>query len=106
MKSRADHIRDKYPGRYLLTSTGISQHHGRMADSTEAQSRQEGGDHYKKYPIQPVEYITANGLGYCEGNVVKYVTRYKDKNGVEDLRKAIHYLELLIEEQTRDSHSR
>ena len=58
---------------------------------------QEGGEHYKKLKIQPVEYINANNLSYFQGNVVKYVTRYKDKNGEQDLRKAIHYLELIIE---------
>jgi hypothetical protein len=54
------------------------------------------GDHYKLMAIQPVEFIHANKLGYFEGNVVKYVSRWKNKNGVADLRKAIHYLELLI----------
>ena len=56
-----------------------------------------GGDHYSKLAIQPVEYINANKLTYLQGNVIKYVTRYKDKNGVEDLQKAKHYVEMLIE---------
>lgn len=60
-------------------------------------NKQEGGDHYKNSKIQPVEYIHANGLGFCEGNVIKYVTRHKSKNGSEDIKKAIHYLELLLE---------
>ena len=59
--------------------------------------KQVGGDHYSKLAIQPVEYINANGLGYLAGNVVKYVTRYKDKNGLQDLEKAKHYINLLIE---------
>ena len=58
---------------------------------------QMGGSHYKDKTIQPVEYIHANALGFCEGNVVKYVTRYKDKNGMEDLNKAIHCIKLLLE---------
>lgn len=58
---------------------------------------QVGGGHYKSKVIQPVEYIHANGIGYFEGNVIKYVTRWRDKNGVQDLEKAIHYLKLLIE---------
>ena len=62
-----------------------------------ALQKQEGGSHYVTKGIQPVEYIHANNLGFCEGNVVKYVTRWKDKNGIADLRKAIHYIELLIE---------
>lgn len=58
---------------------------------------QVSGDHYKKLTIQPIEYIYANGLGFCEGNVVKYITRWRDKNGIADLEKAKHYIELLIE---------
>ena len=56
-----------------------------------------GGDHYKKLKIQPVEYIYANNIGYMEGNVIKYVTRWRDKNGVADLLKARHYIDLLLE---------
>lgn len=65
-------------------------------------SVQEGGDHYKKCGIQPIEYIHANGLDYFQGNVVKYVTRHKDKNGKEDIKKAIHYLNLILEMQYND----
>jgi hypothetical protein len=67
------------------------------AVSDPASDRQEGGDHYRKLAIQPIEYIQANGLGFHEGNVLKYITRWKDKDGIKDLRKAVHYLELLIE---------
>lgn len=59
--------------------------------------QQIGGSHYKKLSIQPIEYILRNGLGYCEGNVIKYITRYKDKNGLEDLKKAKQYIDFLIE---------
>ena len=62
-----------------------------------AKDIQVGGSHYKDMKIQPVEYIVANNLGYCEGNVVKYVSRWKSKGGVDDLRKARHYIDLLIE---------
>ena len=62
-----------------------------------ADSVQVGGDHYKKQPIQPWDFIIANNLGFLEGNVIKYVTRYKSKNGLEDLKKAQHYLQKLIE---------
>ena len=61
-----------------------------------AMSKQVGGTHYKDMAIQPVEFIIANGLGFCEGNIIKYTCRYKQKNGVEDLRKVIHYAEMLI----------
>lgn len=63
-----------------------------------AVDRQEGGNHYKDCAIQPIQYIFANELGFAEGNVIKYVSRWKAKNGVEDLRKARHYLDLLIEQ--------
>ena len=58
---------------------------------------QAGGDHYKSLAIQPVEYIQANGLDYLQGNVVKYITRHKTKNGAEDIKKAIHYCQLILE---------
>jgi hypothetical protein len=65
--------------------------------NTSALDHQEGGNHYKKLKIQPVEYIHANGLGFCEGSVVKYITRWRDKGGVHDLKKARHFIDLLIE---------
>lgn len=58
---------------------------------------QVGGDHYKTLAIQPVEYITKNKLTFIEGNVVKYVTRHRHKNGAQDIRKAIHFLELMLQ---------
>ena len=58
--------------------------------------KQVSGDHYKDKAIQPIVYIHANNLGFCEGNVIKYVTRHKEKNGAADIKKAIHYLELLL----------
>ena len=58
--------------------------------------RQVGGSHYDM-AIQPVEFIHRNGLGFCAGNAIKYLCRYKRKNGKEDLLKARHYIDLLIE---------
>ena len=58
---------------------------------------QVGGSHYKNLKIQPVEYIHANQLPYIEGNIVKYITRWRDKNGIKDLEKIKHYVDLLIE---------
>jgi hypothetical protein len=57
------------------------------------------GNHYKTKAIQPWDYIVGNNLGYLEGNIVKYVSRWKDKGGVDDLKKAQHYLTKLIETQ-------
>ena len=70
-------------------------------DQNGALMKQVGGSHYKDKAIQPIEYIHANNLGFCAGNVIKYVTRYKDKNGVQDLEKAKHYLEMLIELESK-----
>jgi len=70
----------------------------KILDGKEAAlDKQEGGQHYKDKAIQPIVYIHANKLGFCEGNVVKYITRHKEKNGAEDIRKVIHYCELLLE---------
>jgi hypothetical protein len=60
---------------------------------------QVAGNHYKSKAVQPWDYIVANNLGYLEGNIIKYVSRWKDKGGVDDLRKARHYLDKLIEVQ-------
>ena len=60
-------------------------------------TEQVGGDHYSKLAIQPAVYAEQNKLSYLQGNAIKYITRYKDKNGVEDLYKAIHTVKLLIE---------
>ena len=60
---------------------------------------QEGGGHYKNRGIQPLEYTMQNNLSFCEGNVVKYISRYKSKNGIEDLAKVIHYALLAAYEE-------
>ena len=62
-----------------------------------ANDMQVGGDHYMDKAIQPWDYIVSNDLGFLEGNIVKYITRWNYKGGVEDLRKAQHYLAKLIE---------
>ena len=64
---------------------------------SEANKVQVAGNHYKGKTIQPWDYIAANELGYFEGNIVKYVSRWRDKGGIDDLRKARHYLDKLIE---------
>lgn len=66
-----------------------------------ALDKQVGGDHYKGRAIQPVEYIHANKLDFFQGNVVKYITRWRDKKGIEDLEKCKHYLEIYIELETQ-----
>lgn len=72
---------------------------------SEALKKQVGGSYYKDLPIQPIEFIVKDQIPYIEANVIKYVCRHRFKGGEKDLRKAIHYLELLIdlEYNTEDS---
>lgn len=67
---------------------------------------QVGGDHYKAMPIQPVQFIHANGIGYMEGCAIKYLCRHGRKGGREDLEKAIHFIQLLIEQEYSDGKQR
>ena len=62
-----------------------------------ANNFQVGGDLYSKNAIQPWDYIVANELGYLEGNIVKYITRWRDKGGIQDIDKVIHYAQKLKE---------
>lgn len=64
---------------------------------SQATSEQIGGSHYKDCKIQPTEFIHANNIPFIEGNVIKYVCRHRNKNGRQDIEKAIHYLKLLLE---------
>ena len=74
------------------------------AEPVSALSVQVGGSHYKDFAIQTVEYLHHNGIGFLEGNVIKYVTRHKAKNGKADILKARHYLDLLLELEYGDEH--
>jgi hypothetical protein len=67
-----------------------------MFEGTFPQDKQIGGSHYKKFHIQPYEFISKNDLSFFQGNVIKYVCRYKNKAGIQDLEKIIHYCELEI----------
>lgn len=66
---------------------------------------QVGGSHYRDMNIQPVEYIHANSIGFIEGCVIKYVSRWRTKGGLDDLRKAQHFIDLLIELETKNARS-
>lgn len=68
-----------------------------ICEAPKATQQQVGGSHYRDMKIQPIEFIHANGLNFFQGNIVKYIARYKQKNGKEDLLKARHYIDLLIE---------
>lgn len=73
----------------------------RMTKPPSVFDKQFGGGHYKDFAIQPAEYIRKNNLGWYEGNVVKYISRYNKKGGLLDLEKARHYLEMIFEELER-----
>ena len=68
---------------------------GGLFDYGQAEQPAKTPDHYSKCSIEPIDYIMKNGLGFCEGNIIKYITRWREKGGVEDLKKVIHYVELL-----------
>lgn len=72
-------------------------------DNETALNQQVGGKHYKHLAIQPAEYCQKNRLPYCESSVIRYVTRHREKNGRQDLEKAIHCLQLLIEMEYGDT---
>ena len=78
-------------------SMSSAVHKTLTGNSASALDTQEGGHHYKDLVIQPIEFIHANNIPYMEGNIIKYVTRWRNKNGITDLRKARHYIDLLIE---------
>jgi Protein of unknwon function (DUF3310) len=77
--------------------TGSTPVRGTKLNEMKASEKQEGGDHYRYLKIQPTEFIHKNGIPFIEGNIIKYVLRHKYKNKLEDLKKARHYLDLLIE---------
>lgn len=69
----------------------------KMPDKPAVLQKQEGGSHYKDMVIQPIEYIAKNNIGYLPGSAIKYLSRYQKKNGIEDIKKAIHYCEMILE---------
>lgn len=76
----------------------------KMAQQQEvlASEIQIGGDHYKKFLIQPAEFCYYNNIPYLEATAIKYLCRWKDKGGIQDLEKAKHFIDLLIEFQNAD----
>lgn len=100
----ADCVMDSVVGDALVYGMGITKIGPEQfvkAEEKSALDVQVGGGHYKGKAFQPVEYILANNLPFVEGNVVKYVTRWRNKGGIDDLKKARHYLDLLIEHEEK-----
>ena len=71
------------------------------AEALSAMYTQVGGDHYSKRAIQPIEFIAANDLNFSEGSIVKYIVRWRDKGGFQDLEKIKQYVDLLIEMENK-----
>ena len=96
MSSSVGMLKDGDPGLSSQTNSSVCK---TQADSENPSvwDRQVGGNHYQGLAIQPTEYIVKNELNFVEGNVIKYVTRYKLKGGIQDLEKARHYLDILIQ---------
>ena len=89
------YLRNNFGGAVVIPEGGLS-----------IMNTQVGGNHYTKMAIQPIAYIFANDIGFAEGNIIKYVSRYRNKNGLEDLKKARHMLNLLIERWETDTNER
>jgi len=92
-------LRDSERDSLMDAIVATSQENGgwQVTSTTGALNVQVGGDHYKKMKIQPIEFIHANNLPFIEGNIVKYITRWREKNGLKDLEKVKHYVDLLID---------
>ena len=73
-------------------------------ETNDALNGQVGGDHYVQMAVQPVEFIHKNSIPFLEANVIKYVCRHSRKNGLADLEKARHYIDLLIQLEYGDRH--
>ena len=69
----------------------------KLLKGSKATDVQVGGDHYKDFEIMPIEYISKNKLDFLEGNIIKYISRHRNKNGAEDIIKIIHYAHLILE---------
>ena len=74
-----------------------SSHDDMIRQSVKGKGRQVCGNHYIDFEIMPIEYISKNKLDFLERNIIKYISRHKKKNGAEDIRKVIHYAELILE---------
>lgn len=103
--AREQAIRFTYPDEKILRHACSAEEAASEAmkrlSVTGALNTQVGGDHYRKLKIQPIEYIHTNNIPFAEGSIIKYVTRWRDKNGIKDLEKAKHFIELLIELESR-----
>ena len=96
-KTEYKHLIDRTPNKVVDIIPTPKEFAETLSKAVKATDVQVGGGHYKHFEIQPIEFTVKNKLGFCEGNIIKYVCRHKFKNGLEDLKKAKHYIDLLIE---------
>ena len=78
-----------------------AEHGNGHANMTEIEDNVNHPKHYTNGKIEPIDYINGNDMDYLEGNIIKYISRYKYKNGIEDLEKARFYLNMLIERESK-----
>lgn len=97
-----DRVTEHFSHCYQVYESYMAAFQSVTEESSDALKHQVGGTHYSKYDIQPVEAIECLHLGFIQGNILKYLVRYKDKNGIEDLKKARHYAEMLKESTAKD----
>lgn len=98
-----EHVESEYTNQEMIDRIEKAKSiNGFVEEKLSASETQVAGNHYSKLKIQPMEYCLQNDLNYGQSNAIKYITRYKDKNGIEDLKKAIHCIELLIEFEEKD----
>jgi hypothetical protein len=99
LKAKLPHLRQQTKSSRVTTMSLslIFTYMSHTMQTETALNNQIGGDHYSKLKIQPMEYSMANGLDACQHTVIKYVTRFRDKGGLQDLHKAQHTLQMLIE---------
>ena len=81
---------------YVLPRESYRNYMKRRDTEEDTINKQIGGDHYKDFSIMPIEYITKNNLDFCEGNIVKYISRHRLKGKAEDIEKVIHYAQLIL----------
>jgi hypothetical protein len=87
-------------GQFEDSLAGFQQHHnGKPQTGSSALDVQVGGSHYKDMKIQPAQFILANNIGWGEGCAIGYLSRWRQKGGIDDLRKAKHSIDLVIEEE-------
>jgi hypothetical protein len=99
-KNRNEITENEYKNRIKKSINDITEQEW---DKMRAVDKQVGGSHYKKFIIQPAEFCYKNNIPYLEATAIKYLCRWRDKGGIQDLEKAKHFIDLLIEFENADT---